>query len=228
MKKLIILFAFMLIFCLTSCDSNAKYHLEVIENSVSPNLPKTGYYKAKQSFSFKIMIVYDTTFRPYLNNEELKPIKNSDNGFTYYSFTMPECDSILELSSDQFYIDRSYYFNELFSWVDNINEDNLSGIKIESGIVNNDSFISNSIIYSEDIRDIKYNISILKNEPLIKVDADESDNVAYKKIAYILDDGIEYTFTIYNDLIFWFDFSSFQYFKLVTSTNYPGIKYPNN
>lgn len=81
------------------------------------------------------------------------------------------------------------------------------------------------IRYSEKIEDINYNLHFLENEPLVKMHNYEPvDGGWYRKVKYITFEGQEYILEISNGMVFWNDFSSYEYFRFDrTPTNFPDI-----
>ena len=106
-----------------------------------------------------------------------------------------------------------------------LNKDNGKSVRIEDGYIGiNPETANPEIGYSEDIRDIEYNLTVLE-EPLKKTDYD-IDGGSYRKITFVLENA-EYTIKINNVNIFWNDFSSYQYFRFDrTPTNKFKISYP--
>lgn len=197
---------------------------------VSPDFPSSGWYKKGTKISYKVENVADITFYSYLNNEILEPYKDDGvlSGYKYYEFTMPEQGSMLVLTSDIFYVYREYSFNELFPWVSSINKDNVKGIRIEDGYIGVDPETANpEIRYSEDIRDIEYNLTVLE-EPLIKYGQNIEPGGSYRNVTFVLKET-EHTIQIINGKIFWNDFSNYQYFRfdrtpsITFDISYPSI-----
>jgi hypothetical protein len=210
---------------------NDEYVLTANKSSnsnISPDFPSSGWYKKGTKISYKVEIVTDVTFYSYLNDERLYCYKDDGflGGYQYYEFIMPEEESILTLTSDEFYINREYHFNELFSWINSINEENVKSIRIEDGYIGvNPETANPTITYSEDKRDITYNLSVL-SEPLKKTYYD-IDGGSYREIYFILEET-EYCIRIDNGQIFWNDFSSYQYFRFDRTPSVTfGISYPN-
>lgn len=205
-----------------------EYYLTVNGGSnIASGLPKSGYYVENHTFLFKIEIVTDVSFSAYLNNELLTPYKrgNSLGEYDCYSFEMPSENATLTITSDQFFVDRDYTFNELFYWVDYLTEENVKGIRIETGAIGVPRESANAVVkYSEDERDISYNLNILKNAPLEKA-TNDIEGGQYLKISFVLELN-EYTVETRNEYVDWYDFSSYQYFKIKDSfTDFFNIQY---
>lgn len=211
-----------------------KYHLTIQQtnDSISPDFPKDGEYTAGKIISFKVEIVTDVSFIPYLNNEKLVYTKEdgSVGGYKYYSFKMPDHDSTLAISGDHFYIDKNYSFNELYYWVANLNEDNVKGIKIEEDHPADNSYSAYTSRYSEKKEDIKYNLDILNNQKLVKAnDVEFTHETRSKDVTFICSNDTEYKLEIWDGIIVWRDFSSSQCFRFADNTaNYPDIITENN
>lgn len=142
---------------------------------------------------------------------------------------MPTGEAILQFSTDPFHADKYYYyFVDIFNWVSLLNETTLKAIEIEDGYIGvdpNDPNNAPMIRYSEKIEDINYNLHFLKNEPLVKMHNYEPvDGGWYRKVKYITFEGQEYILEISNGMVFWNDFSSYEYFRFDrTPTNFPDI-----
>lgn len=142
---------------------------------------------------------------------------------------MPTGEAILEFLTDQFHADKYYYyFADIFNWVSLLNETTLKAIEIGDGYIGvdpNDPNNARIIRYSEKIEDINYNLSILKEEPLVKTDNLETPPGGwYRNVKYITFEGKEYILKISNGMVFWNDFSSYEYFRFDrTPTNFPDI-----
>ena len=209
---------------------NDEYGLLVNKGSnldISSDFPTTGWYKKGTKFSFKVEIVTDVTFYCYLNDELLNYYKDDGilGGYQYYEFIMPEKGSTLVLTSEKFYANREYHFNEVFSYINLLTKENIKGIKVEDGYNGiNPETANPEIRYSEDIRDIEYNLNYLKNETITKASIyDEPPGGWYRLVTYILNSGKEYQLRISNNLVYYYDSSTYQYFKL---TKLPNIFYP--
>ena len=214
-------------------NRDGAYLLRVSGNSnASPDSPKTGHYAPGHKFSFKVEHVTDLTFYAYLNKELLTPVKDDGTlgGYSFYEFEMPSQDSALVITSDEFYVYRPYSFAEVFSWVNAITKDTLKGVRIEDGYIGINPETSNPTIkYSEDERDIDYNLMVLETEPLIKTENQYIDGGTYRLVTYILNNGAEYKITINNGHVIYRDFNSYQEFRFdSTPTNMPDVFYPES
>ena len=176
--------------------------------------------------------IMDVDLIMYVNGEfhsKQTSIETDDGYIWEYSFVMPTGEAILEFSTDPFHADKYYYyFADIFNWVSLLNETTLKAIEIEDGYIGVDPNDPNNapiIRYSEKIEDINYNLHFLENEPLVKMHNYEP--VAggwYRKVKYITFEGQEYMLEISNGIVFWNDFSSYEYFRFDrTPTNYPDI-----
>lgn len=156
-------------------------------------------------------------------------IETNDGYIWEYSFVVPTGEAILEFLTDQFHADKYYYyFADIFNLVSLLNETTLKVIEIKDGYIGvdpNDPNNARIIRYSEKIEDINYNLSILKEEPLVKTDNLETPPGGwYRNVKYITFEGKEYILKISNGMVFWNDFSSYEYFRFDrTPTNFPDI-----
>lgn len=173
MKRLLLMPLMALCFAsATSCSTNVeKYYLDAGGSfHLSPDFPKSGYYKVNQKISFKVMIVTDVTFYPFLNDEMLKSYKSDERlgGYEYYTFNMPGRDSVLAVSSNRFYANREYSFSEIFytSYILD-NRDKVKTVIINEINDENDG-ATKEIARSEKQSDIDYNIDIIANAKLVK------------------------------------------------------------
>ncbi len=124
--------------------------------------------------------------------------------------------------------DSTYYsFGDLFPWVATLNKDNLKGIKIEDGSIGvNPETATPTTRYSEDERDLAYNLNILKNEPLKKTEYDLVGGY-YRLVTYYLVDDTSYSIRIDNGKVLWETPYSYQYFRFdSTPTSLPDVFYP--
>ena len=209
-----------------------KHHLNVIQDSsLSLDTPESGDYQENYRFSFKTEIVTDLTTYVFLNDELLPSIRSDDTlgGYTYYEFMMPKQDSTLVITNNKFYVNKYYSFAEVFPWVNELNKYNLKGVRIEDGTLGTDpSKVKSNIRYSEDERDIAYNLSVLKNEPLVKVVASQDvEGGSYRIVTYVVSETQWHQIIIENGLVIYQDFSSSQRFRFdSTPTNMPDVFYP--
>ena len=175
--------------------------------------------------------IMDVDLYMYVNGEfhSKQTSIETDEGYIWeYSFVMPIDVATLEFSTDPFLADKYYYFTDLFYWASLLNESTLKAIEVKDDYISvdpNDPINAPMIRYSEKIEDINYNLSILKEEPLVKMDNFETVPGGWKRIVkYITFEGEEYILVISNGLVFWNDFSSYEYFRFDrTPTNYPDI-----
>lgn len=214
-------------------NRDGAYLLRVSGNSnASPDLPKTGHYAPGHKFSFKVEHVTDLTFYAYLNKELLTPVKDDGTlgGYSFYEFEMPSQDSALVITSDEFYVYRPYSFAEVFSWVNAITKDTLKGVRIEDGYIGVDPETANPTIkYSEDERDIDYNLMVLEKEPLVKTGNQHVPGGTYRLVTYVLNNSAEYEIEINNGHVIYRDFDSYQEFRFdSTPTNMPDVFYPES
>lgn len=212
-------------------NKNGEYRLTVNASSdISPNAPTSGYYPKDYKFSFKVAIVTDVTFYVYLNDEKLISVKSDDSlgGYTYYEFLMPAENSVLSITGDRFAVDRDYTFAEVFYWANEITEENVVGIKIEDGYIGvNPAEAVAQVRYSEDKRDIEYNVNIIKNR-ILRPGSYNIDGGSYRKITFVMN-NTEIELETYNKYISWHDFSNSKMFVLKDSSEeFFDVRYANN
>lgn len=123
-----------------------------------------------------------------------------------------------------------YSFAEVFSWVNAITKDTLKGVRIEDGYIGvNPETANPTIKYSEDERDIDYNLMVLETKPLIKTENQDLDGETYRLVTYILNNGAEYEIKINNGRVIYRDFNSYQEFRFdSTPTSMPDVFYLEN
>lgn len=115
-------------------------------------------------------------------------------------------------------------------WVNAITKDTLKGVRIEDGYIGvNPETANPTIKYSEDERDIDYNLMVLETKPLIKTENQDLDGGTYRLVTYILNNGAEYEIKINNGRVIYRDFNSYQEFRFdSTPTSMPDVFYPEN
>lgn len=215
-------------------NKDGEYRLKVTGDlTISPDLPKTAHYPENHPFRFKVGHVLDATLYVYLNDELLKPFKEDPtlDGYSYYEFKMPALDSTLVITSNRFYLNKTYSFVEVFPYLRSVTKESLKGVRIETGYFGvNPEGNKPTIKYSEDKRDIEYNLDILNNQPLLKYDENQPiDGGNYRKVTYILFSEGEYEIEIENSHVVYRDFSSYQMFRFdSTPTKMPDIFYPQS
>ena len=208
------------------------YRLTVNGADVSPDAPESGQYKVGHLFSFKVEIVTDVTFHVFLDQEEVIKWKTDGilGGYDYFEFMMPSRDCTLTITGDKYFADRDYDFSELFFWAKWIDETNLKGIQTEDGYIGVDPETAETVVrYSEDERDLSYNLDIIKNGKLRKaIDYQEAEGGWYRKVTFFRDDETGFSFEILNGnyinlLLDWS--SSPQAFEFVDGEKIPKISY---
>lgn len=216
----------------SSLQEAKKYKLNVtgigVTLKVSPDLPKEGEYEEGNKFSFKVKIIQDHQYVPYLNDVALEPFKSDSivDGFNYYSFDMPAYDCTLNITDDPFFLDKSYSFSDIFTWVLEITEDSLKGVEIETGYVGVDKETNPPTIrYSEEQEDLAYNLDVLKTEKVVRLaGAELPEGGSYRTVTYKVKSGSSYSFTIQNGYILNSKDSVVSMFKFESnSPKYPDI-----
>lgn len=214
---------------MNSNKDGEEYYLTVEGGtSVASGLPNSGYYVEGYKFMFRIEIVTDVSFYAYLNGEKLTPyiVGESLGDFDCYTFRMPSSNSTLTITSDPFFGKTDLKFDEIFYWVDNLTEENVKGIQIETAPIGVDpDSITPEVKYSEDERDIAYNLNIWKNAHLEQVSYDV-DGGNYLDVTFFLKNETDYTLNTRNRYVLLPDFSRPRYFKIKDSfTDFFDIQY---
>ena len=192
-------------------------------------------FKAGDIIFFKTKILNDNTDYTVLLNGTLLRGNTSSREYVEYSFAMPSIDSVLDiekvpLESPPDHTFSYYSFNDIFPWVDLITKDTLKQIIIVYGYIGVDPETANpEIKYSDDQRDIDYNVAILKRESiLVEVANPEIDGGSYRLVTYVLKSGDEYSLLIENGRVVKQTDKSKQYFRFdETPTSLPDINYPS-
>lgn len=217
-----------LVACNTTNNNAKQYYLHVdsVDSSICPDLPKSGLYNEKDKISFKVKTVTDVTFYVFLNDVRQEYYKSDDQlgGYTYYEFEMPSMESYLTINSDPYYQNREYAFNEVVYGVDYIinNISNITSVSIQSHNLGEDDVV----VTSRDKRDIEYNINILKNEKLVKASMpSKSDYKHTKTISFMIDDQV--SSLQYEPRIEYRDFSNLAFFTFAGGESAFRINYPN-
>ena len=144
---------------------------------------------------------------------------------------MPALDSTLVITTNRFYLNKTYSFVEVFPYLRSVTKESLKGMRIETGYFGvNPEGRKPTIKYSEDKRDIEYNLDILNNQSLLKYDENQPvDGGNYRKVTYILFSEGEYEIEIENSHVVYRDFSSYQMFRFdSTPTKMPDVFYPQS
>lgn len=129
---------------------------------------------------------------------------------------------ILSITSCQSSGKQYQTLKDLYDWVDLINGQTLKSVEIEDGISGVDpSIYVPTIRYSEKLEDIAYNLDILHNQSLIKVQFPEArGGSTYRTARYTLFDGNLYELHFSNEYIYSNNPSPINCFKLA---KYPDI-----
>lgn len=233
MKITKIICFFLFIFLMVGCENviapTETYKLTIIdEQDFIYDKPKQDEIASGTKITLHANPIMDADLIMFIDGDYYATQKDIETKKGYiweYSFIMPTKDVTIEFSTDPFHIDKYYYFSDVFKWVKSLNEDTLKAIEVEDGYIGVNPNISPTIRYSEELEDIRYNIKVLNEEPLIKLDDNEIiDGGSYRKIKYITFSGNEYILTISNGRILWESFSSYKYFRFYrTQPNYPDI-----
>ena len=92
-----------------------KYELTVIESDFIDPEFKSGSYEAGEVVTFKVGIVLDANVYVFLNGEKLRSV-DIDDGFYIFEFTMPNHDSILHVTMNEYYYSSDLSFSDIFWW----------------------------------------------------------------------------------------------------------------
>ena len=87
-----------------------KYELTVIESDFIDPEFKSGSYEAGEVVTFKVGIVLDANVYVFLNGEKLRS-DDIDDGFYIFEFTMPNHDSILHVTMNEYYYSSDLSFS---------------------------------------------------------------------------------------------------------------------
>jgi len=105
MKKLTAtVLVFVLVFVLFGCSQETKYKLEISDDSVVIGEMKSEY-AAGEEVTLQLWTISEHYYIVSVNGETIDKAP-SEKGTTYYSFTMPEEDVLLEIES--IYVDIPY------------------------------------------------------------------------------------------------------------------------
>lgn len=245
-KKLIVLPLVALSFCIGGCEASKSGSVTKKNNNglVEPDGLiyltvngstdliigdiQSGKYDYGHEFTFKIESVTDVTFYAYLNNERLEPATYDEFYRGIYEFKL-QGNSTLTISSNKFYVDRTYTLKEIFPSVINKPGHTVSKVIIQSGTYGTE--VDNvSTIESTDVEDINYNVDVYLNEPFVKNDSFvEPNGGGYTILKFVIDDNNAFDVNLSYDIPCYRDFSSYQYFKYANkSPRKPKILYPND
>ncbi len=215
-----------LVACNTTNNAKQYYlHVDSVDSSICPDLPKSGLYNEKEKISLKVKVVTDVTFYVFLNDERLNYDRREDQigGYEYYEFEMPSMESYLTINSDLYYQDREYDFNEVVYGVDYIinNINNITSVSIQIHNLGEDDVV----VTSYDKRDIEYNVNILKNEKLVKdLMPSKSDYKHTKTISFMINDQV--ASLQYEPRIEYWDFSNPTFFTFANGESAFRINHP--
>ena len=187
-------------------------------------LPTSKSYLEGTKFSFKIEIVLDAEFHPYLDGEQLSPVKEKDY-YKFYEFRMPSKDSILQID-DNFLTGKDYSLLDLHLLNNDFTQEEIKCVEVSTaGHVQS----WNETRYSEDPRDIEYNYSILSLKQLRKTDVISLDSAPIYTVKFKLtkdpDSYRRYRFE--NNVVRTKEFNS-HYFAFNKDAKLPKIQYPSN
>ena len=253
LRKILLGTLFTSFYAICSCKSIGepnKYYLtveNVARDFVDP--PKSGYYRAGEKIKFSVDRLCDAQVYDFLNEEIIDEDDCNDyKPLRYFSFKMPEKDSVLTCTLDRayyqkewnlysFYLSSDIYFNDDESLrctqpIDYLYVANLRNTAIEDMIEIRETTCSRGIgeinTVTTDSRDFEYNVNALFSETLVR--APEYASTEEVTISYF-----EYTFHGNGkNLTFSFDlidgmyvYANLGYFKFQNgSDGAPKIQYP--
>ncbi|MDE5566462.1 MAG: hypothetical protein K2I77_05700, partial [Anaeroplasmataceae bacterium] len=237
MKKMVsIIFLLMIILTISSCDNNSSYskkpkkdyyQLSVTSEIVDVlDLPENGYYKAGCILEIKAAICTDVGMYVYLNNEKMECEYEDD--YLYWTFSMPKKDSTIHITRNEFYGKDVYAFEEVFSEVKFLNEENVIKIREELGYYGVSSENFTEISYTENPNDIKDILTIF-DQPLKVVEYEKITGGGYRKYSFYEKNSIRYDLLISNGSIVLQYFSDAYFFKFDnTDFKFPKMKNKSN
>lgn len=217
-----------LVACNTTNNNVKQYYLHVdsVDSSICPDLPKSGLYNEKDKISFKVKTVTDVTFYAFLNEERLIGWgEEVVGGYMHYEFEMPSMESYLTINSNLFYQDREYTFVEVISDVGVILAQKESIVSVQ--IVTEDITSEDVLVESYDKRDIDYNLNILQNEKLVKTSMPSKSDYKHTKTIYFIYDNGNKSSIRYIPVIDYWDFSHPTFFKLANEEISFKIEHPD-
>lgn len=164
-------------------------------------------YKAGTKVEIKASPVTDMTLHVFIDGEELG-MSHFDYDYWGYEFIMPEKDIEIFFTFDQFYGKDEYTFNELYYWVNNLN--NVNKIKVYNS---KNSFDKFSEVYYITNKDVINNMKNILNQTLVKTDfKKEYINCERTTIEYYVNEDY-YSVELINNIVYWYDFSTSQMFR---------------
>lgn len=215
-----------LVACNTTNNAKQYYlHVDSVDSSICPDLPKSGLYNEKEKISLKVKVVTDVTFYVFLNEERLFGWgEEVVGGYIHYEFEMPSMESYLTINSNLFYQDREYTFNEVISGVGPILAQKEFIVSVQ--IVTEDITSEDVLEESYDKRDIDYNLNILQNEKLVKTSMPSKSDYKHTKTIYFIYDNGNKSSIRYIPVIEYWDFSNPTFFTFANGESAFRINYP--
>lgn len=213
MKKVfsLLLFFALTFSLLTGCGNGAFGFYKVTVTGWEDILaePLKNTYRAGTVVQIKADSVTDLSVYVYVNGERI-PVIDHDMNFWYYEFVMPEKDTTVHLTSDEFYGQDEYKFDDVHWWLRSQKDVHKVSIRTENH-EEEKGFIENR--YSSKQTDID-NFKAIADQWLLRVDDDATKDTTHS-----------YTYTFYytdrnsSSLYFndafshWNDFSSYATFR---------------
>ena len=241
-KSLIAISLFASIFTLVGCEKgyydesgvyheqNNSYQLEVDyqgHESLCKNGPSSNKYLEGTKFSFRIAIVTDSEFHPYLNGERLSPVNGKDD-YKHYEFRMPSKDSTLVID-DNYLTGKDYSLIEILPELNRIKQEDIQGVEVKVGPLRllEETSSRYQTKYSENPIDIKNNYDLLFFKQLRKTNELSLDSAPQYKVTFKISktESIEYWFE--NNVVRTREFNT-HYFAFNEDAVLPKILYPSN
>ena len=164
-------------------------------------------YEANTEVIFKTFVVTDVSLRAFLNDERIESY-DYDKNYIYWKFVMPEEDSTLHLTFDQFYGKDEYTFSEL-----NYQVRFLTDIDKVSIYTQNDKPDFSEIEYSVDENDIN-NLLKIFDQKLVKCDNTYiNEGNLHRVIGFYKEDSLVLEVDFINEMYYWYDFSTSKLFR---------------
>lgn len=218
MKKIIaiVLLVSLSLSFLSGCtETGEPFNVTVTGTTETLIKPIKSSYRAGERVRIQASPVTDASLHVFVDGEEI-PMSDTASKYCTYSFVMPAKDITIHLTFDRFYGRDEYQFDELCHWLKH-EEIDVNKVSIRtSNVKEKYSFIETR--YSTKQEDIE-NFEAILNQKLIKV-----DNSAFSDIDYLKVYGFSYnsqyngnrsgSLVFYDELYYWYDFSSSQFFKL--------------
>lgn len=210
----------------TSLDLNKSYNVKIIDGKDNLITSIKSKYRFGEVVDIKLYPTYDAENYVYINDKYKVNNYHSDSNYWGYRFYMPAQDITIRINTDPFYIDRTYLFNEVFTWAKGLKASEVIKVGMLKGYNSiNPDLSEENIVYSTSNEDIK-EIFNLTRKYLIKKD-DLVPPGGWFIRYYLFTENYEYSFKISNDYLYLTTFSNYYTFMFQDETlELPNIKYP--